>query len=145
MLVADTIARIQTIAEFGGRVEGAAELAALISEDVLPPVTPAAFVLPVGLRGGVADAATGLYRQNYSEIVGVVLIVAAPGDPSGAAALPDIDDVLIKAVVNKMAGWAPGDQVGVFELRDGDLLTVSNGSVMYRLNFAINDQLRIAG
>lgn len=143
MRVEPVIERLKLrVAALGGRVEGAAELAALVQEDILPDVTPAGYVLPLGLQGGVSDAATGLFRQSFSETIAVVLMERGAGDATGALALKPID-ALIDATVLAIAGWAPNDEVGVFELRRGALLSLKAGAVMYQLDFAISDQLRI--
>jgi hypothetical protein len=143
LLVDPVITRIDDeVPALKGRVEGAAELAALVREDALPQVMPAAFVVPVGLQGGRADAVSGLFRQNYVEVVGVVLIVAAAGDATGALALPELQD-LVGAGVTAVCGWAPDAAVGVFELRRGALVSLNAGAVIYQLDFGINSQLRI--
>ncbi len=109
----------------------------------LPQVTPAAFVLPLGMRGGQPDAAAGMFRQFYDDVVAIVLVVEFAGDATGGRALPPID-ALVRAIVDAMAGWGPGNQVGVFRLMAGRLVSVAAGTVIYQLDFAINDQLRIA-
>ncbi|MEX2126969.1 MAG: hypothetical protein WD871_01830 [Xanthobacteraceae bacterium] len=144
MLLDPVIARVKQAAPaLGGRVEGAAELSALVKSNALPQVTPASFVLPNGLRGGAADAVTGLFRQQLDEVVSVVLIVRVAGDRTGAGALPTIDTV-IGQVVNAVCGWAPAGQIGVFRLSAGRLVSLNAGAVIYQLDFAIADQLRIA-
>lgn len=144
MLVDQVIARLVVLVpDLGTRIEGAAELTALVTSGALPNVTPCAFVLPLGLRGGAASAVTGLFRQSVDEVVGVVLIVEAPGSDTGAPALPTID-ALVNAVIAALCGWRPDAEIGVFQLARGALLQVSNGAVMYQLDFSIPDQLRIA-
>lgn len=143
MLIADVIARLESeVASLALRVQGAAEFSDLIGRGALSQVTPCAFVIPVGLQPGAADAATGLFRQTYDEVVGVVIVVEAAGDATGGAALADID-ALIWAVIPALGGWAPGDQVGVFRLSRGALVSLTGGTVIYQLDFAIQDQLRI--
>lgn len=143
-LVADVKDRIEAgVAALAGRVEEAAELAELIRRQALPNRSPAAFVLPVGFDGGAGDAVTGLYRQPKTEVVGVVLIVEALGDPKAKRAIPKIDE-LVLAVLEAVAGWGPADAIGVFEARRGRLLAVNAGSVIYQIDFALSDQLRIA-
>lgn len=134
--------RVGGVAALTGRVEGAAELAALVREGALPQTMPAAFVIPLGLQGGRADAATGLFRQSYVEVAAVVLFVAAAGDATGALALPELGE-LIDDVVPRICGWAPANAVGVFELRRGALVALNAGAVIYQLEFGLNNQLRI--
>ncbi len=144
MLIDDVIALIEAhVADLAKRVEGAAELSGLVKQNALPPVTPAAFVLPLGLRGSEPDASAGLFRQTYDEVVGVVLVIEAPGDATGRAALPTMH-ALAMQVVLAVCGRAPSDQVGVFRLLRGALISLSAGTIIYQLDFAIQDQLRIA-
>ena len=51
--------------------------------------------------------------------------------------------VLIRQVLDAVAGWGPDDAVGVFELARGSLLHNRDGRLVYQLDFAIDDQLRI--
>lgn len=126
-----------------GRVEGAAELSALVKSGNLPQQMPAAYVLPLGLRGGAADAATGIFAQIYDDTTSVVIVEEAAGDATGAIALPTID-ALVWSIIETICGWAPGDEVGVFRLVRGQLVSLSAGAVIYQLDFAIQDQLRIS-
>lgn len=142
-LVAAVKARLE--AEVGGlakRVQEAAELSELVRRNQLPQATPAAFVLPLGLRGGGADAATGSFRQAVDETVGVLLVVRSAGDATGARSLPAID-ALIEETVGALAGWAPDDQIGVFRVARGALVSLREGAIIYQLDFTIEDQVRI--
>lgn len=135
--------RVETgVAALDARIEEAADLAALVRSDALPAQSPWAFAIPLGIDGGAPDAAAGIYRQSITEVVGLVLVVQAPGDPSGADALGTIDELIID-IVQRVCGWAPDDVPGVFVLRRGRLLSVANGAVIYQLDFALDDQLRI--
>jgi hypothetical protein len=125
-------------------VRGAAELSALVKSGNLPQRMPAAFVLPLGLRGSQGDAATGITRQALNETIAVVLVAPAIGDETGGRALPTLA-ALIDAVVARVVGFSPADAIGVFTLGRGQLLSVNDGVVMYQLDFTIADQLRIAG
>ena len=49
------------------------------------------------------------------ELFGVLLVVRAAGDVTGAKSLPKID-ALIWAIVNAVCGWGPDDAIGVFRL-----------------------------
>lgn len=131
-----------TVPALSGRVEGAAELSALVKSGNLPQQMPAAFVLPLGLRGGQAEAATGIFIQSFEDTISVVIVEEAAGDATGAIALPTID-TLAWSIIAAVCGWAPGDEVGVFRLARGQLVSLSAGAVIYQLDFAIQDQLRI--
>jgi len=141
-------ARLADMEALAGRIEPAASLSDLIAQNRLPQVTPAAFVLPLGLRGGKADAAAGLYRQQLAEMLGVVLIIRSAGDATGARGADQLTP-LRNAVIRRIVGWAPpsdwtGDEtIGVFTLSRGELLSLRAGALVYQLDFAVDDQVRI--
>src|SRR5258707_688737 len=113
--ISDVVTRLNAqVPALAGRIEGAAQLAALVKEGALPNVTPAAFVLPLGLQGNPGDAVTGMFRQMIGDTIAVVLVISVAGDVTGAASQPEVD-MLRDAVIAAVAGWAPGNQVGVFE------------------------------
>ncbi len=133
----------ESVSQLAGRVEYIADLAALIDSGGLPQRDSGAFVIPLGLDGQGGESATGMFTQIVTESVGVVLYVKAPGDAKARKAVPAIDalsDLAIAAIV----GWAPEESVGVFQLTRGRLLSATAGLVLYQLDFAILDQLRIA-
>jgi hypothetical protein len=138
-VMADLVGGIPALA---GRVYGAAKLSELMARNALPQVCPAAFTLPLGLRGGQADAVTGLYRQAIEWLEGVLLVTRAAGDATGAAALDQLEP-LITDVINAVAGVGPEDGFGVYVLRRGELVSLQQGTLTYQLDFAIEDQLRI--
>ncbi|MDK3072767.1 hypothetical protein QO034_06565 [Sedimentitalea sp. JM2-8] len=127
--------------DLGSRVEGALDLADMLRAGRLPENTNA-IVLPVGLAGRAADAASGLYRQAFTETVGVLLL-ARVHDRTGRRALGRIRP-LIMEVVEAIAGWTPGDQLGVFQLKGGRIVSMTGGTLIYQVEFTIDDQLRIA-
>jgi hypothetical protein len=129
------------VPDIAGRIQGAAELADLMRNNRLPRQTPAAHVVPVGLRGGAPSASAGFYVQELSETVGVVLTLRSH-DATGARALTQVDQ-LIRAVADAIAGWAPGAETGVFRLERGRLASMSAGTLVYQIDFTITDQLRI--
>lgn len=138
-VVSDRLAMIPALT---GRIHPVAKLADLMERGGLAQATPAAFVLPLGLRGGAATAAAGLYRQNLERFVGVVLAVRHVGDATGALAQAALDP-LIDAVIGMLAGWGTDDMIGVFTLSRGELAGIDKGTITYQLDFAIEDQLRI--
>lgn len=142
-MIPDVIARLKAqVPALEGRVEGAAELATLMRQNALPQVTPAAHVVPLGLQGGRADAAAGLFRQDVDSLVGVMLTLRT-NSRTGGAQLPDLTG-LIDAVIAALAGWDPPGAIGVFRLSRGQLVTMAAGTLVYQLDFALADQLRIA-
>jgi hypothetical protein len=143
-LVESVKARIEaSVAALNGATEEVADLAELVKRSALPQRATAAFVIPLGFNGGIPDAATGIFRQLIDDQVGVVLVVQAPGDPQAKTALAKID-VLSKAVINAVAGWAPDDVIGVFRAVRGRLVSIAAGTVFFQIDFAVEDQLRIA-
>ncbi|NIZ12904.1 hypothetical protein [Phaeobacter sp. HF9A] len=125
---------------FDGRIETAVDLTRLLKDRGIPQ-TSTAFVVPLGLQGQRANDATGMFSQGYSETIGV-LLVARSHDQTGARALKTLRPT-IQQVLEALAGWSPGSDFGVFELRRGDLAGVSGGALLYMIEFSINDQLRI--
>ena len=139
--IEEVAARIEAeVAELAGQLGEAADFADLVERKKLPSKT-GGFVLPGGLRGG-ADVASGLFRQGFDEIVKVVLVVRVAGDPLRAKAVADLVP-LARATINAVAGWAPADAIGVFKLVQADLIGASGGALIFEIDFALDDQLRI--
>lgn len=128
------------VPDLGNRVEGALDLADMLRAGRLPENTNA-IVLPLALSGRAADAAAGLYRQGFAETI-AVLLLARVHDQTGRRALARIRP-LIMEVVEAIAGWTPGDQLGVFQLARGRIVSMTGGSLIYQIEFTIDDQLRI--
>lgn len=142
MLVDEVITRLKTKAtELHTRVTGAASYAEMTRSNSLPAVTPAAFVLPLGLIGGKSDAMTGAFTQELREAIGVVIIIRTH-DRAGLKALEDVQSILTE-IIAAIAGWAPTDETGVFTVVRGGMVSMSKGTFVYQLDFSITDQLRI--
>lgn len=141
-MIEAVISRLEErVPDLAGRTAGATELADLMKRNALPQQTPAAYVLPLGLTGGRESAAAGMYVQEISEAVGVVLTIRSH-DRTGQKALATAR-TLIMAISSALAGWAPDDQTGVFRLRQGRIVDMSAGTFVYQIDFSITDQLRI--
>lgn len=140
-LVTDVKTRIETVAGLRG-VDEAADLAAMIESGQLPQQTPWAYVLPLGFNGGAGDAVTGLFRQPYELVIGIVLVIQALDDAKGRKALATIDGIE-QLLLAKICGWAPESAIGVFRALRGRLLSVAGGLVIYQIDFALQNQLRI--
>lgn len=125
-----------------GRLLNAADYANLVEHNQLPTTTPAGYVLPGGLRGGQADAATGMFRQALAVMVIVILVVRAAGDALATRAI-DQASPLVEETIEAVVGWAPDDAIGVFELAQAELVGAKNGALVFQIDFALNDQLRI--
>ncbi|WP_315742834.1 MULTISPECIES: hypothetical protein [unclassified Bradyrhizobium] len=142
-LVDDVSTRIAaTVPALAGRIEGVADLAALIAQGALPQREVSAFVVPLGFDDRGGDSATSAHTQMLEESVGVILCVKALGDVKAQRALPTIDQ-LTGAVIAAVAGWAPADVAGVLRVSRGRLLSAEKGLVLYQLDFALLDQLRV--
>lgn len=131
----------------GGRIEPAGKMSDAIARNALASVGTSCFVLALGLRGGAADAASGLFRQEITEVLGLVLVMRAAGDATGARSadpLRDLRNDVIARIVGKEApsDWG-GETIGVFRLSRGELRSMNAGTLIYQLDFAIDDQLRI--
>lgn len=126
-----------------GRIGTTTQLSDAMARNALPQFTPAAFLLTLGLRGGAADAATGLYRQSVDRFLGVVLVVRSAADPLGEAVEDELER-LIEGVIGAVAGWGPADVPGVYRLARGELVSLAGGAATYQLDFVLDDQLRIA-
>jgi hypothetical protein len=147
MLAEDVIDRLkERVTLLENRVEGAAHMAALVAQNQLPQVTPAANVISSGLQGSAFEVSTGLYRQYFDETITVYLTFRnLPG--KGARAI-DLYLPVRQAVIEAICGWAPtgpdGEEpVGVFRLTAARTENMQTGTLLYRIDFAIGDQLRI--
>jgi len=123
------------------RIEGAASFADLLQRNALPQHGVSAHVIPLGLVGRQSDAAAGAYLQQFEEAVAIMLTVRNH-TAAGKAAMADLRGTIM-SVVASLVGWAPDDQLGVFQLSRGSLLSASKGTIVYQIDFSITDQLRI--
>ncbi len=124
----------------GNRVEGALDLADMLRSGRLPENTNA-IVLPAGLSGLAPDATTGMFRQGFTETI-AILLLARVYDQTGRQALARMRP-LIMEVITALAGWAPGDELGVFQLARARIVSMSEGNLIYQIELSIADQLRI--
>lgn len=144
MLIDEVAARLgANIAALAGHVEFVADLSALVEQGVLPQAATSAFVVPLGFddQGG-GTSAVGIHVQNLMDSIGVILIVKSPGDAKARSALPKID-VLVADVIRTIAGWAPDNAKGAFEVKRGRMVSVIAGAVIYQLDFSLTRQVRI--
>lgn len=126
-----------------GRIGTALQFSEAMRTGALGQVSPSAYLLPLGLRGGPADAAAGMFRQGLDRMLGVVLAVRSINDPLGSRVVDQFEP-LIDAVIGAICGWAPESAIGVFKLARGELVSVAGGVATYQLDFSLDDQLRIA-
>lgn len=136
-------ARIEALVpDLAGKLGHAGGFSQMVERNQLPQVTPAGFVLPGGIRGGQAHAATGLFVQDFREVVTVVVVVRVGGDPLAAKAIDRLAPI-VRQVVEAIAGWGPEDATGVFVLERADLVGATGGANVFQIDFALDDQLRI--
>ncbi len=133
------LARVPALA---GRLESAAEFAQLVENNRLPQQTPAGFVLPGALVGGIADAAAGMFTQRVAETVIIVLVVRQARDALGGAAVAEAAPIVID-VIAAICGWSPDEAPGVFTLGRAELVGSQGDALVYQIDFTLDDQLRI--
>jgi hypothetical protein len=143
MLTSDIIiARLRDKVPGLGEVSGAIELAALLEAKPQPRPKPIAHVVPAGLRGGTPRDVTGGFIQAIDVSFAVFVTFATVNDPKGAKAQAVVD-VLLVEIIAAICGWAPLRTTGVFRLLGAGPRQVKPGLVVYAIEFAIQDQLRI--
>lgn len=142
MLALDLIERLkERVPDLSNRVEGALSLADLMAQGRLPETTPAANVIQVGLVGKPADSAAGLFRQGFDEVFGVVLTFRN-NTPTARKGFDRVEEIK-RAVIEAVCGWSPDGVLGTFSLARGTQVSFSAGTLVYQIDFAIGDQLRI--
>ena len=130
------------VAALAGRLQNAADFAAMVETNRLPQVTPAAFVLPGTISGGAAQAMSGLFVQGLVETVICVVVVRVTGDALAARAI-DQAAPIVREVVTAVAGWGPDDATGTFVLGQCELVGAKDGALVFQIDFLLDDQLRI--
>jgi hypothetical protein len=142
MDVTPVIARLRATVPALRSVEGAVELAALMASKPQVQAGVIAHVIPSGQRGGAADVSGSAFIQDVDHVVSVILTFVAPGDRSGARSA-DTVGATVEAVIASLAGWAPGDTVGVFRLLRSGIQRAEPGLIVTATEFGLADQLRI--
>lgn len=144
MLTSDVKALIENaIPVLTGRCQELADLSLLMKAGKWPASPVAAFVLPLGLRPrSQGDASANAFLQALDEMVGVLIVINASGDPTGGKALPKIDE-LIDQMLNSICGFCPGIGFGVLRAARGQLLDSGDGRIVYQLDFATEKYVRI--
>lgn len=141
-LVPLVVARLKEQVGFGGRVETAADLAALMRSGQAAQPQLRAHVLPAALVAKAADAAAGAFVQAVER--GVSVIITLPAFDATGAGDTDRMEQLVLQTIFALAGWGTDTSVGVFQLRQGRLLSLQGGVMVYQVDFVISDQLRIS-
>ena len=141
-MIADIITRIGLLVPtLTGRIEGAMDLADLMKRNAVPQAPIAAFVIPLGLVGGAHEAGEGFFTQMFEEVV-AVLVTMRSYQRTGDTTIDPLD-VLVRAVIQAVAGWGPATAPGVYRMRSGRTVSMEAGTVVYQIEFALINQLRI--
>lgn len=130
------------VPELTGQIGNAGEFAKVVEANQLPQRRKGAFVLPGALAGGSAEAMTGVFKQSFAEMIAVVLVVKVANDATGNRALDEITP-LVRSVIQAVCGWGPETSPGVFKLSRGELVGAAQGTLIYQIDFTLDDQLRI--
>lgn len=142
-LVAQVRQRIEArVPALAGRLEEVADLAELVRQNAMPQRSPAGFVVPLGFGGREPLDASGLFIQSLDETVGVILVCEAAGDPKAKRAIATVDALAVD-VRRAVMGFVPSTAFGDFRAVRGRLVSVTAGTVIYQLDFAVQVQERI--
>ncbi|WP_425072586.1 phage tail terminator protein [Sagittula sp. S175] len=123
-----------------GTIKTAVDWSSLMRSGTQPVGGVNTFLLPGDVVGGAAEAATGAFTQAIRDGVQVVTMLQST-DARGTRALERIEDHL-KDLREAVAGWAPGDTVGVFTFVRQRFVPDTRGVLSVITEFAIDDQLR---
>ncbi len=140
-VVQDVIDRLKAeVTALHGRVEGAAELAALLHRGQGPQRMPAAFVLPLG-EDADPNGHANIHSQRITEAVGVIVVERHAGDATGGEVLDRIAP-LLTAVRAALAGWTPASAETVVDYVRSRLVGLKAGAVFIQQSYATAYYLR---
>lgn len=145
MLEAATIiTRLTSTVPALASVEGAAELAALLASPPQVWNRARAHVVPLGIKGGAVQDAAGVFVQAIDVAFAVYLSLPSHGDAKGGRKLDDVS-VLQNAIIATLCGWVPAGVASQGEVRlvRAYLAELKPGAIVYALEFAVSDHLRI--
>jgi hypothetical protein len=140
-MISEIITRLEQAAPLLSNVEGAAAFSALVAANKKPTGKNVAYVVPTGMRGTQSDASAGAFIQGTSETISVIIMLRS-NDSVGSKGVEPVEAIKAE-VINALCGWRTSDEVGVFELRGGRMVSVLHGLLTYSLEFSISDQVRI--
>lgn len=107
-------------------VSGAAGLATLLDEGVLPPRTPAAYVVPVSSAPGANLRDVGGYLQWEVVTIGVVLVFNARNSRLGDG-FEDQVETLRDGLRTLLYGWQPAPEWDPMWLGPGEVRLLGGG------------------
>lgn len=125
-----------------GTLGTAAQFAQVIEENQLPQTELAGFVLPGPLSGGTVKDATGIFIQDFTEQVWVVLMIRSAAGELGEGSIDQLPG-LVRKVIEGVVGWGPDNGPGVFALGSAELVGSKDGAVLYEIHFGLFDQMRV--
>ncbi|WP_300535641.1 hypothetical protein [uncultured Mameliella sp.] len=142
-MLADIKTRLEArVVELDGRVGLASDFASVLRGGTAPRGGVNAYILPGTTTGlPAATLGAGLFIQPVRRGVSIATFLQST-DPRGQRALDRLDDFLAD-IQQAICGWAPGDEVGVFELAVERPAPTQNGLMAFVTEFRITDQLRI--
>lgn len=143
-LVADVIARLKAqVTDLSNRVEGAAELAAVMKAGKLPQVGPAAHVVYAGIApNGRTEALTGHFQQPVLRMVSV--LVTFRGYDKRSVRGSEGVETLIDAVIHALIDWTPNPATtGVFQVRSARPIATDQDATLYQIDFILPDHLEV--
>lgn len=141
------LAEVQTrleaqIPELADRVGLARDFASVLASGTAPRGGVNVYVLPGTTLGTPVEVtASGMFIQSVRRGVSIASVLQS-NDARGQRALDRIDAFLTD-IQTALCGWAPGNEVGVFELVAERPAPGQRGLFAYVTEFRINDQLRI--
>ena len=124
-----------------GRIRKAADFSRLLASRRPPTGGVSAYLIPSSRRGGRSAASAGTFDQEVLTGVTIALFLTSV-DAAGAHALDKIEDLLAD-IERAICGWAPGEEVGVFELATSRFTPGGDGLMSWLIEFRIMDHLRI--
>lgn len=134
------------VEDLRGRLFTAAEFTRLMDSNAAPAGGVNAYLIPGSIIGQATQGSgltSGLFRQGIRRGIALVVFLRDV-DRHGKRALESLATFL-DTIIAAVCGWAPGDEIGVFELlRAGIIPTRHRGVMAYQFEFFIPDQLRIA-
>lgn len=120
-------------------VDGIADMQAIMNSNRLPQITPAAHVVPAGLRAGARQDTAGGYVQPVVEVVGIVITIRG-NNAQGKAALADLKAIILP-VMDHLIGWSP-EGFDQMEFSSGTTVRLDAEGLVYLLEFTIPTHLR---
>ncbi|MGH6879281.1 phage tail terminator protein [Hypericibacter sp.] len=106
------------------------------------PVSPSAFLVPIGDTAQPNRSATIAVIQQVAMTFGVLLAVRDVSDAKGGQAAGTIEDVKI-AVRGRLVGWSPAPEDDLVELIGGGLVQLMNGTIWWLERYRTGFQLRV--